>query len=519
MLTKIANAICVAAMFVGGFASAAEPQIREGERPREPQTNVVRIMSYNVRHCRGADNKVDVNRVADRILSENPDFACLNEIKPPQALELGKKVKMFATPCGMRSCNAVLSRKPPVRIEEVALPWNCYGPRSLMVCEFPEFAVAVMHYDCGDKALQCRIDSAAVVRDTIARYGKPVFVAGDWNAEPHTEPIAALRGCVKILSAENTRTWHGFGKHKTLQPGKTEYCIDYISVDLKSADRATLIETHVVKDDVTSDHYPVVATIRLAAETREPSPAPAAQLRLATYNIHQGMGKFDKKFKYAIREQLDYLEWEKLDVFGLNEVNWHIERSGMADAPADIAALTGRYVEYAAARSVGKGNYGNAVVSKEKPISTLRVDLPRGNGQKGLKCSLMLCEFKDFWFGSTHLEVRSAITNQFKSVEILRKVVAEKSKMKPVFLSGDWNNEPDSITLAKMGEFMTILNDPKERTYNGFSEKPKDDEHCIDYIAVDNAHAHLFTVAERRVKGSSFASDHNPVFVTLEMHR
>jgi len=101
-------------------------------------------------------------------------------------------------------------------------------------------------------------------------------------------------------------------------------------------------------------------------------------------------------------------------------------------------------------------------------------------------------------------------------VEILRKVVAEKSKTKPVFISGDWNNEPESITLAKMREFMTILNDPKERTYNGFSTKPKDDEICIDYIAVDSAHAHLFKVVERRVKGWSFASDHNPVFVTLE---
>ena len=125
-----------------------------------------------------------------------------------------------------------------------------------------------MHYDCGEKARKCRIDSAAVVRDALARYGKPVFVAGDWNAEPHTRPIAALRGCLKILSNERTRTWHGFGKHTTLQPGKTEYCIDYISVDVKSADRMTLVETHVVKDDVASDHYPVVATLRLSPHGR-----------------------------------------------------------------------------------------------------------------------------------------------------------------------------------------------------------------------------------------------------------
>ena len=50
----------------------------------------------------------------------------------------------------------------------------------------------------------------------------------------------------------------------TLQPGKTEYCIDYISVDARFADRVSLVETHVAKDDVASDHYPVVATLRLA---------------------------------------------------------------------------------------------------------------------------------------------------------------------------------------------------------------------------------------------------------------
>lgn len=263
----LASAAMAAAV---AFGAGAAPQTGENGRPREPQADggaeSVRIMSWNVHHCRGADKKVDVKRVAERIRAENPDFACLNEIKPQQALELGKAAGLFATPCGMRSCNAILSRKPPVRIEEVALPWNNYGPRSLMICEFPAFAVAVMHYDCGDKARKCRLDSAAVVRDALARYQKPVFVAGDLNAEPHTRPIAALRRCLKILSNEKTRTWHGFGKHKTLQPGKTEYCIDYIAVDAGSAERVSLVETHVVKDDVASDHYPVVATLRLSVQ-------------------------------------------------------------------------------------------------------------------------------------------------------------------------------------------------------------------------------------------------------------
>lgn len=232
--------------------------------PAEAAQAAVKIMSYNVRHCKGVDNKPDAKRTAARIKGENPDFVCLNEIKPGKALALGRLSGMFATPCGMRSANAILSRTPPVRIEEVALPWAAYGPRSLMICEFRDFAVGVMHFDCGEKSLKSRVESAAVVRGVIERYSKPVFIAGDWNSEPQSGPVVELKKSLKILSPVNVRTWHGFGKHRTMQPGKMEYCIDYIAVDAKSADRVAVVETHVVKDDATSDHYPVVVTLSLS---------------------------------------------------------------------------------------------------------------------------------------------------------------------------------------------------------------------------------------------------------------
>ena len=250
--------LCMAAAVLAATSCAAQRQ------PGAPKAGVVRIMSYNVHHCEGADNKVDVKRVADRIRAENPDFACINEIKPAQALELGEKAGMYAVPCGMRSFNAILSRRPPTRIEEVALRWRTYGPRSLMICEYPEFAVGVMHFEYGPEVLKHRVDSAAVVCDTLRKYGKPVFIAGDWNSEPQSEPVNVLRRSVKILSNEHVRTWHGFGLHKTMQPGKKEYCIDYISVNSAFADRVSVIETHVVKDDEASDHYPVMATLRIS---------------------------------------------------------------------------------------------------------------------------------------------------------------------------------------------------------------------------------------------------------------
>ena len=42
------------------------------------------------------------------------------------------------------------------------------------------------------------------------------------------------------------------------------------------------------------------------------------------------------------------------------------------------------------------------------------------------------------------------------------------------------------------------------------------DERCIDFIAVDKAHAGRVAVVEQTVK-YDFTSDHNPVFVTVEM--
>lgn len=243
--------------------------------------------------------------------------------------------------------------------------------------------------------------------------------------------------------------------------------------------------------------------------------ASAAQtFNLAHYNIHHGEPKGGK---YDIRRTLAAVEWEQQDAISMNEVDWKSRRVGGADTPADIRRLTGRHVEFVKAKPYGGGYYGNAVVSKEKPLSVERIDLPHGDGRWRAKRALILCEFEKFWFGTAHFDLRGNIANQLKSVEIIRGVVKAKSKSKPVFLAGDWNNEPDSETLAKMREFMAILSDEKARTYTEFKDNPPDDEVCIDYIAVDLAHAAKAKVRKRRVKQGDFTSDHNPVFVSVEM--
>lgn len=248
-----------------------------------------------------------------------------------------------------------------------------------------------------------------------------------------------------------------------------------------------------------------------AADSEEP----ARTLRIAHYNIHHGEGKDGK---YDLRRVLGSVECGRQDLVALNEVDWGSKRVGGAITAAEIEQLTGMHVEYARAKPYMGGYYGNAVASREEPRAVERIDLPRGDGKNGLKCVLLLCEFEDCWFGTAHLDLRANLENQFRSVEIIRAAVAEKSNAKPVFLTGDWNNEPDSETLAKMREFMTVVSDERARTYNGFKmpAAAPADETCIDFIAVDSAHTAKVSVDETAVK-YNFTSDHNPVFVTLKL--
>ncbi|MFO7724354.1 MAG: hypothetical protein R6V45_02295 [Oceanipulchritudo sp.] len=71
--------------FSGGSAFAAEtsplPQTG-GKKSRyaRPHEAGIRILTYNIRNCRGMDGKVDFDRIAGVIDSINPDYVALQEV-------------------------------------------------------------------------------------------------------------------------------------------------------------------------------------------------------------------------------------------------------------------------------------------------------------------------------------------------------------------------------------------------------------------------------------------------------
>ena len=91
--------------------------------------------------------------------------------------------------------------------------------------------------------------------------------------------------------------------------------------------------------------------------------------------------------------------------------------------------------------------------------------------------------------------------------------------MKPVFLAGDWNATPKSETLAAMRDFMTVVSKEDCRTFHGFKNHPPESEYCIDYIAVDSAHAAKVKVKDAHATPDAVASDHNPIAAIVELGR
>lgn len=243
--------------------------------------------------------------------------------------------------------------------------------------------------------------------------------------------------------------------------------------------------------------------------------ASAEDFKLMTYNICHCSG-VDRKVDIA--RTAEVIKRENPRFVGLQELDFKaMKRSGGVDQPAELGRLTGMHATFAQAIPFQGGGYGVAVLSRERPLSVFRTPLPGKEPRV-----LLLCEFEDCWFGTTHLSLQE--TNRLASVEIIRKAVAERSASKPVYLTGDWNARPDSKDLAAVRSFMTILSDTKGRTFHGFKWSVGPDgrtgvtppgEFCIDYIAVDSRAAERLEVRESHVVPDVTTSDHSPVVATV----
>ena len=235
----------------------------------------IRIMTYNVQYCRyrpeGSTSDVfDPTVTAARILAENPDFCCVNEVRDseahPEADALATAMGLYKTFGGNASGsngNLILSKEKPIGTETIFLKMSTagWGDRYCLICEFTNFCVAAVHLDTaressGNEEVQASNAVAiATIRAAFEKYTKPVFLCGDWNTRPYWENMNRFNEFLEILSPTNgVRTYHGHN-------ATGGYILDYISVDKAHKDDFFVQSSYVVEDIITSDHNPVVAVL------------------------------------------------------------------------------------------------------------------------------------------------------------------------------------------------------------------------------------------------------------------
>ncbi len=255
-----------------------------GEFPKTtPEKTEIKFMTYNIHFGQGMDDLLNMERIAQNILSEDPDIIGLQEVENGRvtsqgidmAFWLAKRLNMyyFYYPAVNEHAFgvAVLSKFPIKSASGAPIP-SILLERVLVhaIIELSpslDIDVFVTHLGIREENNSAQIDFVleAIRAQTLTR---PKVLMGDFNLNYSAEEIQRISNN-SLINMTNTLAYNaGDYTFMSYPPGAdTEGVIDYIF-----ATNCTVISsgTHIVEDFIPgssaaefgSDHRPVVATLR-----------------------------------------------------------------------------------------------------------------------------------------------------------------------------------------------------------------------------------------------------------------
>jgi endonuclease/exonuclease/phosphatase family metal-dependent hydrolase len=240
---------------------------------------VVRVATYNIRHGRGTDERVDLTRAAAVLRALAPDVVGLQEVdnrversgRVDEAEALGAQLGMhhafgaFMDYQGGQYGLAILSRHPVRRIAPIRVP-DGNEPRVALLVEvdYPRIgalAVVNVHFDWvrDDGFRFAQASTLATVLDTLSI---PYVLLGDFNDVPESRTLALFKS--RAMEARKPAS-----DHFTFSSTEPVREIDFIFAS-PAADW-TASGVRVITEPVASDHRPVFAELRFTARaSRDP---------------------------------------------------------------------------------------------------------------------------------------------------------------------------------------------------------------------------------------------------------
>jgi len=233
----------------------------------------IRVMTYNIHHGKGTDDKIDMERIAKVINDWSPDLVALQEVDDNTTRSgninevdtlailtqmysvFGKNIDIFDGGYG----NAILSKYPIIRSENRRLPRVNNGEqRGLLAVwlDLPnndkDFVFISTHFDHRKNPKE-RKESTENIKNWIARgdFGDEFILAGDFNDIPSSDVILVFNS---ICDGSNQSS-----KYKTYPSDSPSRQIDYIFACKKG--RYSIESFHVINEPIISDHLPLISDI------------------------------------------------------------------------------------------------------------------------------------------------------------------------------------------------------------------------------------------------------------------
>lgn len=232
--------------------------------------NTHRLMSFNIQHGEGMDQKIDIERIKNVILNVAPEVVGLQEVDSMVNRSgnidimqlLAEQTGMYPTfgysilHDGGKYGNGMLTREKPLATRKISLPGENEA-RTALIVELNRYVVVNTHLSLTNEE---RLESVKIITEAIKHYEKPVFLLGDLNAEPGEDPIKYLEKDWQILTNTNAKTF------PSTEPDVT---IDYVLGYKAKGETYAKFQARVLEDKITSDHRPLFVDIRLKTPASE----------------------------------------------------------------------------------------------------------------------------------------------------------------------------------------------------------------------------------------------------------